>query len=128
MGKIRILLANRPRLMRDLVLATISDQPDMEMAKEMTDDTDIVCAADECKPDFIIIFAETLDERPAICSDLLAHNPRAKILALAPERNLGAFFWAVTDIKSMSVESSEQGILDALRGKTKRAESSPMVQ
>lgn len=121
MGKIRVLVANRPRLMRDLVLATISDQPDMELAKEVTDDTDMVCAAAECRPDFIIIFAERLDERPSICTELLTQDPQVKILALAPERNLGAFFWTVTDIRSMSLESSEQGILDTLRGKTGRS-------
>jgi len=114
--------------MRDLVLATISDQPDMEVAGEVAGDDDIVNAAAECRPDFIIVFAENLDERPAVCSDLLARNPQAKVLALAPERNLGALFWAVTDIRSMSVESSEQGILDALRGQTQRTESGAVVQ
>lgn len=128
MGKIRVLVANRPRLMRDLVLATISDQPDMEVAGEVTDDADMMRAAAEFRPDFIIIFAGTLDERPPICTDLLAQNPRVKILALAPERNLGEFFWAVTDIRSMSVESSEQGILDTLRGKAPCAESGSVVQ
>jgi len=127
-GKIRVLLASHPRLMRDLVLATLSDQPDMEVAKEVADDSDIVCAADEFKPDFVIIFAETLDERPAICSDLFAHNPQAKILALAPERNLGAFYWAITDIRSTSVESSEQGILNTLRGKTLCVDGGTVVQ
>ena len=128
MGKIRVLLANHPRLMRDLVLATLSDQPDMEVVKEVPDDSDIVCAADEYKPDFVIIFAQTLEGRPAICGDLFAHNPHAKILALAPERNLGAFYWAVTAIRSISVESSEQGILDALRGKTFCIESGGTIQ
>lgn len=128
MEKIRVLIADRPRLMRDLVLATISDQPDMEVAGEVTADTDIVWAADEYKPDFIVIFAEKLDQRPAICNHLLAHNPKLKILALAPERNLGALLWAAVAIKSMRVESSEQGILDVLRGKTQPAEDGTVVQ
>jgi chemotaxis response regulator CheB len=29
-NKIRVLVANRPRLMRELVLAMIADQPDIE--------------------------------------------------------------------------------------------------
>ena len=127
MEKIRVLVARHPRLMRDLVLATISDQPDIEVVGEVADDDDIVNAAAEHKPDFTVIFADKLDGPPAICTDLLAQNPNAKVLVLAPERNLGASFWAVTDIRSMSVESSEQGILDALRGKTSRAEGNTVV-
>jgi hypothetical protein len=40
-----------------------------------------------------------------------------KILALAAERNSGIFYWAFVDIRSMPVESSEQGILGVLRSK-----------
>jgi hypothetical protein len=40
-----------------------------------------------------------------------------KILALAAERNSGIFYWAFVDIRSMRVESSEQGILSVLRNK-----------
>jgi DNA-binding NarL/FixJ family response regulator len=127
MQTIRVLVASHPRLMRDLVLATIAEEPDMEIAGEVTGD-DIVNAAVEYRPDFIIVFAENLDERPAVCSELLARYPQAKVLALAPERNLGALFWAVTDIRSTSVESSEQGILAALRGKRQSIESSTVIQ
>jgi hypothetical protein len=31
---IKVLVANRPRLMRELVLATISDQPDIEVVEQ----------------------------------------------------------------------------------------------
>lgn len=116
MGKIRVLIASHPRLMRDLVLATILDQPDMEIVGEAADPTELVRAAAECKPDFVVVFTEKFEGPPPICSELLAHNPQARVLALAPERNQGAFFWAETDIRSIAVESSEQGILDTLRG------------
>lgn len=124
MEKIRVLVANRPRLMRELLLATISDQPDMEVAAEVTSDTDIVRAAAECRPDFIILSAERPGERPEICADLLAQNQQTKILALAPELNRGAFSWAVIDNCSIYVEStdqgiSEQGFLDAIRDSTR---------
>ena len=48
MEKIRVLIANHPRLMRDLVLATISDQPDMELAGEVAGDDNIVNAMVAC--------------------------------------------------------------------------------
>lgn len=117
MAKIRVLVANRPRLMRELVMATISDQPDIEVLGEIADDAEIAHVVAASKPDFVIIALDRLDQRPALCDDLLALHPEMKILALAPERNSSVFFWSVMDIRSARVESSEEGILSALRGK-----------
>jgi DNA-binding NarL/FixJ family response regulator len=117
MAKIRVLVANRPRLMRELVLATISDQPDIEVMGEITDDAEIEQVVAKSKPDFLIIALDRPDQRPAICDDLLSRYPETKILALAPERNSSVFFWSVMDIRSARVESSEEGILSTLRGK-----------
>jgi chemotaxis response regulator CheB len=115
--KIRVLVANRPRLMRDLVLATISDQPDIEVMGEIKDDSELVNVVADSQPDFVIIALDRPEERPAVCDALLGRNPNLKILALAPERNSSIFFWSVIDIHSARVESSEEGILNALRGK-----------
>jgi DNA-binding NarL/FixJ family response regulator len=123
MEKIRVLVANRPRLMREVVLATISDQPDIEVMGEITDDTDIGLVVEQSKPDFVIIALDSMDQRPALCDDLLARHPEMKILALAPERNSSVFFWSVMNIRSARVESSEAGILGALRGKAQIAEA-----
>jgi chemotaxis response regulator CheB len=123
MGKIRVLVANRPRLMRELVLATISDQPDIEVMGEITDDTDIGHVVEQSKPDFVIIALDHIDQRPALCDDLLARHPAMKILALAPERNSSVFFWSVINIRSAQVESSEAGILGALRGKNQSVDA-----
>ena len=37
MKPIRVLMANRPRLMRELMVATISEQPDIEIVGEVQD-------------------------------------------------------------------------------------------
>ena len=121
MEKIRVLVANRPRLMRELVLATISDQPDIEVMGEITHDDEIVNVVSESKPHFVIIALDSPDQRPAVCDDLLARHPEVKILALAPELNSSVFFWSVTDIRSARIESSEEGILNTLRGKAQVA-------
>jgi AmiR/NasT family two-component response regulator len=118
MDKIKVLVANRPRLMRELVLETISGQPDIEVVGEVTDTADIERMVAQSKPDFVIISLDEADRRPVICDGLLARSPATKILALAPERNSSLFFWTVVDIRSARVESSEEGILNALRGKT----------
>ena len=116
MPKIRVLVANRPRLMRDLVLATITDQPDIEVLGELEDESKIAQAVAELQPDIVIIALDRADERPAICEYLLVHYPRVKVLAVAPEDDSSVFFWS--DIRSAAVESSVEGILGVIRGTT----------
>jgi len=38
-----------------------------------------------------------------------------RILALAPEQNRGVYYWAMVDIRNKPVESSEAGVLSAIR-------------
>jgi chemotaxis response regulator CheB len=116
MRKIRVLVANRPRLMRDLVLATISDQPDIEVLGALDDDSKIAQVVAESQPDFVIVALDEANERPPICDYLLSHHPLVKVLAVAAEQDNSVFFWS--DIRSAAIESSEEGILNALRGKT----------
>ncbi len=118
MEKIRVLVANRPRLMRELVMATISDQPDIEVTGEIANDADLVQVVGESRPDFVIIALDRPGERPAICDALLTQCPALKILALSADSNNGVFFWSVNDIRSALIESSEEAILGALRGKS----------
>jgi DNA-binding NarL/FixJ family response regulator len=61
--------------MRELVMATIADQPDIEVVGEVQNETELA----------------------------------------APEQNRGIFYWAVVDIRTKALESSEAGILNAVR-------------
>lgn len=115
MKRIRVLLANRPRLMRELLLATISDQPDIEMVGEATNDAEILRSLEQTHADFLVIALESSQERPPICDFVLERFPRMKILALDPERNLSVYYWASLEIHSNPVESSEEGVLGTLR-------------
>ena len=117
MEKIKVLVANRPRLMRELVLATIADQPDIEIVGEIQDDAEILHVIEQTHPEFLIIALEESDDRPSICDFILERYPHMKILALAPERNSSMFYWASLDIRSNRVEASEEGVLGALRSK-----------
>lgn len=118
---VRVLVANRPRLIRELLLATISDQPDIEVVGEVQNEADILCAVEQEQPDFLIVALDNPQSRPAVCDILLEKFPNMKILALAPERNSSVFYWASIDIHSFDVEASEEGILGVLRGPGGRA-------
>ncbi len=117
-GNVRVVVANRPRLLRDLVLATIADQAGIEVVGEAQNDADIARVVEEKHPDFLIVALEHPDQRPPLCDLLLKQFPGMKILALAPESNSSIFYWASLDIHANHVETSEEGILSALRGKT----------
>ena len=115
---IRVAVANRPRLMRELVLETIIEQSDIEIVAEIQNEDEILGIVEGTHPDFLIITLDESNQRPQICDILLRRYPEMKILALAPERNCSIFFWASFDIHSNQVEASEAGILKTLRYKS----------
>jgi DNA-binding NarL/FixJ family response regulator len=115
--KIRVLVANRPRLMRELVLATIGDQPDIEMVGEAENDQEITELVERTRPDFLIIATEYPEARPEICGFLLGRYPSMRILALAPGQQDSTFYWAFVDIRSRAIPTSEDGILSAVRNR-----------
>jgi len=112
---IRVVVANRPRLMRELVIEAISNQPDIDILAEIQDEDGIIGAVAEIHPDVLIIALDEASQRPALCDILLRRFPEMKILALAPERNCSIFYWGSFDIHEIPVEASEAGILSTLR-------------
>jgi chemotaxis response regulator CheB len=123
--KIRVVVANRPRLLRELVLTTISEQPDIEIVGVAKNEEEILRVVEQMRPDYLIIALEESDQRPVICDFVLERLPQLKILAIASNRNTSMFYWTRLDIRSHAVESSEEGILRALRGGTIPPEREP---
>lgn len=117
MRKIRVLVANRPRLMRDLVLATICEQPDIEIVGELADDRRVLETLREKRPDYLILALDERGRRPPLCDSVLTKFPEVKVLALASGGGDSLFCWVSEDIRSDRVENSEEGILRVLRGK-----------
>src|ERR1700674_918206 len=116
MGKtIRVLVANRPRLMRELILATLADQPDIEVVGEVALEAEIPERVHETLPDFFVIGFVEPGKRPDICDTILRAHPEVRILAVASNQNLSISYWASLDIHSDDIELSEKGLLSALR-------------
>jgi AmiR/NasT family two-component response regulator len=113
--RVRVLVANRPRLMREMVIATISDQPDIEIVGEVTKESELNEMVEQTQPDVLIVALEEPEKPLGKCGFLLGRYPRMRILALAPEKNRGIYFWAMVDIRNKPVESSESGLLNAIR-------------
>jgi len=115
---IRVLMANRPRLMRELLLTTFSDQPDIEIVDEVPDESDIPAGVEKTHPDFVVITQDSLTEQPGVCETVLRRYPHTRIIAIVPHHNFSIFYWASMDICSRKVEASEEAILGILRNES----------
>jgi chemotaxis response regulator CheB len=120
---IRVLVANRPRLMRETILSTFADQPDIEIVGEVTDDSEIAESVKRTLPNFVVIALDQPGRRPSVCDDLLREHPEVRVIAVAPQNNYVVYYWASLDIHSSNIEASEQGMLNAMRSKLVASES-----
>jgi chemotaxis response regulator CheB len=114
---IRVLVANRPRLMRELILTTFADQPDIEIVGEVGDESEISESIKRNLPNFVVIALDHPGKRPAICDELLREHPEVRVIAVAPEKNFVVYYWASFNIHSNDIEASEEGILSAMRNR-----------
>ena len=115
MKRVRVLVAYQPRLMRELVMATIADQSDLEIVGEVLEEARIAESIEEVRPDVLLLALEAPEKHSALCGFLLGRYPEMRILVLAPERNKGIHYWAVVDIRSEELTSCEANVLRALR-------------
>ena len=115
---IRVLVAIRPRLMRELIVNTFADQPDIEIVGEIADEAKVPEAVNTLSPDFLVLSQDDMGERPSVCDLVLRQHPELRIVAVAPDRNYSVHYWVSFDIHSRDVEASEEGILGVLRKKT----------
>jgi len=116
--KVKVLVANQPRLMRELVLDTIAGHEDIEVVGEVVDERLIFEKVDEVRPDFLIMTLQRAEERPSLCDLLWERFPRLKVLALQAESNESILYSVKLTVSASRIEASEKGILDALRSGT----------
>lgn len=112
---IRILVANRPKLMRELILSVFSDQPGIEVVGEVVNDTEILDRVHQTAPDCLVISLDEPGKRPAICDKIFREHPQMRIIAVAADQNRSIRYWIPFDIHSDDIEPSEEGILNAVR-------------
>ena len=112
---IRVLVANRPRLMRELIVNTFSDQSDIEIVDQVPNEADILASVEKTNPDFVVIAQDILGERPGVCDLVLRQYPNVRIIAIVPHNRYSVYYWASIEIYSRNVEASEEAILGVLR-------------
>ena len=112
---IRVVVANEPRLMRELVLETIAGQPDIEIVSEVQNRADITRVVEDVQPDFLIIELTESESCLLLYSKLLQQFPKMKILALSLDGDSKIFYGPSLHVLANGVEASEEGVLGALR-------------
>src|SRR6266436_3870669 len=112
---IRVLVANHPRLMRESVLTTFADQPDIEIVGEVADESEISESVKRTLPNVVVIALDEPGIRPLICDVLLREHPEVRVIAVAPDKNYVVHYWATFEILSDNIEASEEGMLSSTR-------------
>src|SRR5258707_1097237 len=115
---VRVLVANRPKLMRELIVSTLADEPGIEIVGEVADEAELAGAVEKTRPDFLIVALEKFNRLPQACHSILQSYPQMKVIAVSSDRNSSMFYWASLKVQSNEIEASEAGVLGALRGKT----------
>ena len=117
---IRILVANRPKVMREALLDLLSDRSWIEVIGEVSNDADIPDFVDRTVPDLLVMAVDEPGKRPSLCDALLREHPELRIIAVAPNQNYSVFYWASVEIHSDDIETSEAGFINALRSVAER--------
>ena len=117
---IRILVANRPKVMREALLDLLSDRSWIEVIGEVSNDADIPDFVDRRVPDLLVMAVDEPGKRPSLCDALLREHSELRIIAVAPHQDYSVFYWASVEIHSDDIETSEAGFINALRSVAER--------
>lgn len=113
--RIRVLIANRPRLLRDLILTVLADQTDIEIVGEVDDEANVTGSIAATQPDVVVIAQDKVGQRPGLCDQILRERPEVRVIGVGPHQRHLVHYWTSLDIRSLEVEASEEGILKILR-------------
>jgi len=111
----RILVANQPKLMRELLVEMLAEESWIEIVGEVAQEAEIRESVQKTTPDLLVVTADKPGKRPAICDELLREYPALHIIAVALHENYTVCYWASLDIHAADIESSEQGFLSAVK-------------
>jgi chemotaxis response regulator CheB len=111
----RVLMANQPKLMRELLVEVLAEEPWVQIVGEVGKEAEIRDLVLKTSPDLLVVTAEKPGTRPAICDELLREFPSLRIIAVAAQESYSVCYWASLDIHSNDIEASEQGFLTAVK-------------
>jgi len=120
---IRVLVANRPRLMRETILTTFADQPDIEIVGEVDDDSEIVESVKKNTAEFRGHSARPTREKATHPATISFASIRRCASSLCHHRTTTSLLLGLSRYSFEHIEPSEEGMLSALRNKLVASET-----
>ena len=115
MGKIRILLSSRPKLLSEVISNLISRQPDMKIIGEIIDPLQLLTTAKATLADAVIITPLKANGEPRLCRRLLAAHPALMIITLDTATDT-AYLYRLNQDRMRIQAPSGLAVLNILRG------------
>jgi chemotaxis response regulator CheB len=116
------LVANGPRLFRELVVSTLSKHSGIKIVGEAKNEMDVPSLVAETRPNVLLIALDESRRRPPMCDQLLHKFPALRIVAVAPNTNLGILYWASLEIHSTTMGTRKNVLLKVMRDSVSRTE------
>lgn len=113
MNKIRVLLANHPVMVPDVIRRKLEGQDDMELVGDCRGPIKILQETGRAKADAVILAQEGNDE-PGLCGQLLAVYPDLTILSLAPDVD-AAFVQQLRSRRHKLLDAQKRDIMQVIR-------------
>lgn len=83
LNRLRVLLANRPRMLREVVQRQLEQQPGIEVVGEETDPLAVIALVGKRSIDAVILTAPPHGQDPPLCRVLLEEHPRLVVLGIS---------------------------------------------
>ena len=81
--RIRIVVVDMPRMVRDIVKYTVSTDDQVDLVREYTERTDLAAAVEQDRPQFVIVGSEAFGSEHVAAA--LEVSPRLTVLALTAD-------------------------------------------
>jgi len=110
--KISVLVANRSRLMRELLRSLLMDHSDIEIVDAIGPEANLEDHVSRFHPRFVIV---DFQDGMRFYNTLIPKFSDLKILAIPAKKTFSRIYWADHGIHSQKVVTSIEGVLCALR-------------
>ena len=111
--RISVLVANRSRLMRELLRSLLMDHSDIEIVEAVEpEEANLEERVNQSHPRFVIVDSQ---DGVRFCNALIPKFSDLKILAIPAKKTFSRIYWADHGIHSQRVVTSIEGVLCALR-------------
>lgn len=114
METLRVVLANMPQILKQILRELVNRQPDMAIVGEMRTLAELPAAIAFLQAEAVILTFSPPSAGRSVCGVLREHHPALTLLGLAL-RNDRAVVWP-PDAAPQPIEMTAAGILSALRG------------